>query len=107
MNRPLAGASVLRAIVERAVGLDIRAAEDARVVHSCGGERVEVLAVIEVEVHHRAVMFARSDEHRRFAAPLEVMRILRVQRDRVRGMKTAAENGREQECESSGHGMWN
>ena len=65
--------------VEGPLRLDIRPAERARVVEAVGGQRIEVLFVVEVEIEHRAVVFARRDQHRRLAAEEKVVPVLWMQ----------------------------
>jgi hypothetical protein len=37
---------------------------------------VEVAAVVEIQIQHRPIMLARSDEHRRLAAEEEIMGVV-------------------------------
>ena len=67
---------------ERGRGFAIDAAERARVIQLVPLQFIKVPHVIEVEVHHRAVMLSRRDQERRLAVPEEVVRILWMQCDR-------------------------
>ena len=71
--------------IERAIGLHIRATPRAGVVQFAGLQLLQIGGVVEVQVQHRAIMFARRDEHRRLAAPKKVVRVVRIQRDRLVG----------------------
>ena len=79
-----------------AVGAD----EEARVVESVPGQRFQVSLVVEVGVEHRAIVLGRGDEHSRFAAKEEVVRVLGVQ---VEGRRSLAVDGEEVERQTEKH----
>ena len=57
--------------------------------------RRDTCHVVELAVEHRAVVLGRGDEHRRLAAEQEVMRIVRMQRERLVRSAARAETAKE------------
>src|SRR5687768_18268 len=81
--------------VERALRLDISATREcARVVQFLPGQGVEILPIIKIEVEHRAIVLAGSDQDHRLAAPEEIMGVVRVQTNRL--SRRAAAHQRQQ-----------
>ena len=66
---------------ERAGDFAVGAGKDPRVVQSVRLQRGEIANVVEIQVQQRPVVLARGNQDRRFAAPHEVVPVLRVQRD--------------------------
>ena len=88
--------------LERALGFDVRAAEHARVVHAVGGEGVEILAVVEVQVDHRAVVLGGGDQDRRPAAPQKIVRVLGMERDGSSRQRVCAAGADRRGCGQGG-----
>src|SRR5262249_11164650 len=70
--------------LEGPLRLDIRSGKRAGQGEPVGPQSVEVLEIVEVLVQYRAVVLARGDQHGRLAAEQEVVRVVRVQRQRRR-----------------------
>ena len=88
--------------VERlAPGLAVDAREGAGVVEPRRLELVEIGPEVEVAVEHGAVMLGGGDEHRRLAAEDDVMRILGMELQGLRGPR-AGDEARRQEPSQEG-----
>ena len=70
---------------EVAARFDVGAGKDPGPVQPIGLERVEVAAVVEVEVEDGAVVLTRRDHHGRLAAEQEVARVLGMEPESRRG----------------------
>src|SRR5260370_24888417 len=78
--------------LERSGRLHVGPWKSAREVESIRGQRGELLLVVEIEIENRPIMFPGRYQNCRLAAEKEIVRVTRMQRQRLGRNRSGAEH---------------